>query len=1308
LIGVTGDRITVLATALLAVHVTAVQPHPSGPLVVRVPSLQQRVYLNVVVVPDEVVGRSCGTDVLLGVESLARLQLVLQPKAPDLDDTLAGPQRITGETAAAVGALLSVERPTVQETVSLPASFEEEQANEVVDSIEIPEFGRYKDADEAGTKAELAAHLDKIVLPEGVDGTAVRQVILANYAVFAPLSVPRRADALPLPVKHAIKLQPGAKPVISRRGRFNPQQCRALDKHLDELLADGKIEESQSEWAHAPLLCAKPGGGTRLVEDLRPVNAVTVPDAFPMPDADEAVESLCANDLRRGESDTAEWWFSKLDATSGFWQVELEESSRPLTAFATHRGLYQWKVMPMGLRNAPAVFNRLMQHVLRAELAEGCCRVFVDDVVVRGRGLAQLVTNLARVLGAFHRYDLRLSIKKLVPVTCEVEFLGRLVNGRTHTVQPLPERVKAIERIPVPTSVKQLQQFLGAAGWNRKFVPRYTDVARPLYVSLGTAQEAKFCWGLAQQQAFEKLKRLLASEPVLALPRTGTGTPPFVVVTDASKNGLGAVLLQESRTDKQLHPVGYWSRATRGAESRYAAIELEILAVAEACCNIWYHLLAGRVDTELWCDNAAVVAVMREHWGSAGKTPRNKRVARILIRLQATSLAVHHIDGKLNVIADLLSRSFADPAPNADRPVADNTENTVENKENAPPLLACLAALHVERDELTDDELDATRQALASKDADGVPWLADDWRRHQLGDADLAPLFRYLNGDRAAASTDLRLDAVKDSLVLSSAGVMHHVSPALAVGKRRILERHARDIRIASGVETSASLAEDCLTLDHPLLSRKEVRVVVPTALRTAIVDKYHAELGCGAHLSGRKTADLVVKRYWWPGILQEATNRADQCELCASRLGRPQRSVGPLVVPLPRAPMAVLHVDVLGPLPPAQGTQNTYLLVAVCRATHYPFALAVRNYTTDTLLAFLYARIFCQFGFPSVIVCDNGPPFSGAEFEEQLCKLGVRVRHSTPYWPRGNAPVERLNRTLADRIAVMARLAPDQWDRYVEPALLALRASPCRALQSLSPAEAMFGRSLRLRTELEVTENDYVDEIVPAQHAAALWTALAECEETRRSVEYAARRSGSSQPRQWQEGDYVYLFEGDAMRLAGTSEKPSKLAHEWVGPWVVTADIGGGSVRLALAEDLTKIRTVHGSLLKRCAQLPQHLQEADNQFEVLRVGGERRTGSERQYLVWWRNFNRRQASWEPAANIEKDCPDAVSEWRRAQSGSHTATTSSLSEPQAPTTTLTSAATRTDVPEGQGRPRRGSNTRQQPVDYRVLHSRGRL
>ena len=263
-------------------------------------------------------------------------------------------------------------------------------------------------------------------------------------------------------LEHAIDTG-DCKPVKQPTRRVTPYQREVMDQQLEELLAAGRIEPSQSPWSSPMVLARKHDGTYRMCIDYRKLNQLTKKDAIPLPRTNDVLEALGGAQ-----------WFSSLDLASGYWQIQVKEEDRPKTAFSTHQGQFQWRVMPFGLTNGPASFTRLMNLALSG-LTWTHCLVYLDDIIIWASTFEDHLGRLRLVFDRIRTAGLKLKPSKCHFLRKEVAFLGHVVSS--DGIKTDPEKVKAVKTWPVPQNIKELQSFLGLAGYYRKFIFGFSIIA---------------------------------------------------------------------------------------------------------------------------------------------------------------------------------------------------------------------------------------------------------------------------------------------------------------------------------------------------------------------------------------------------------------------------------------------------------------------------------------------------------------------------------------------------------------------------------------------------------------------------------------------------------------------------------------------------------------------------------------------------------------------------------------------------------------------------------------------------------------
>lgn len=316
----------------------------------------------------------------------------------------------------------------------------------------------------------------------------------------------------------------------ARPYRYSPQQKTEIEKKIKEMLKTRVITHSSSPFGSPILLVKKKDWAWRFCVDYRQLNSITIKDKHPLPVVDELLDELAGA-----------CWFTKLDLKSEYHQIKLACTDEFKTTFKTHQGLYELKVMPFGLTNAQATFQSIMNRMFEAYLRKFVL-VFMDDILIYSKTLEEHIIHIKQVLQILSDNQFYIKASKCEIAKPQLEYLGHLISG--NGVATEPSKISAVSAWPIPKIVKQLRGFLGLTGYYRRFIQHYGVISRPLTQLL--RKETRFLWTAKEQQVFESLKQVLIQAPVLALPDFNK---PFIVETDASDLGMGAVLMQEG------HPI---------------------------------------------------------------------------------------------------------------------------------------------------------------------------------------------------------------------------------------------------------------------------------------------------------------------------------------------------------------------------------------------------------------------------------------------------------------------------------------------------------------------------------------------------------------------------------------------------------------------------------------------------------------------------------------------------------------------------------------------------------------------------------
>ena len=744
--------------------------------------------------------------------------------------------------------------------------------------------------------------------------------------------------------------QPPRRAPIAMRG--------VVEEEIHKMLDNGVIRPSNSPWSSPVVLVRKKDGTVRFCVDYRLLNGRTRKDGYPLPNISETLDTLAGSS-----------WYNVLDMASGFWQCSMSQDDRPKTAFATHKGLFEFNVMPFGLANAPATFQRLVSLVLQGVHWKRCL-AYLDDLLVPGGSFPDTLDNLGLVLDRLQRANLRLRPDKCRLFQRSVKYLGHVVSG--DGVRCDPDKVSAVRDWPTPHCVSDVRSFLGLASYYRRFIPNFASVAAPLHKL--TEKGMKFTWDEECQTAFQQLKNFLTEAPVLSYP---TPTDPFILDTDASGVGIGAVLSQVQ--DGQERVICYDSKTLSKTQRAYCTTYRELLAVVKFV-KTFRHFLWGRKFT-VRTDHASL------RWLKNFKEPEGM-LARWLSVLGTYDFVLEHRPGVKHGNADGLSRTTSGkkckPCPRDDCPQC----------VTVCPNQGLLAV--VTRSQTAQNLRQADRDEAQNR-APPVPgtgqWLEpgnwvkgitkDDVRAGQTADEGISQMVQWLITEKPPYSDArpwgqevidmwLQWDRLK---VID--GVLYRV-----------------------GQETHAGC-------DAPL------QLVVPISMRPMIM-RYLHDNKTGGHLGINKTVASVKQRFYWGGYKDDIARWCARCEVCSRVKDGPCRGRAPLKQEISGSPMERVSIDILGELPQTVNG-NKVILVATCHFTKWTEAYALPDQTAQSVADALVSNIFCRFGAPRILHSDQGRDFESRLFQEMCCMLGIEktLLGNPRDWPTkyGN-PVEARGQT--------------------------------------------------------------------------------------------------------------------------------------------------------------------------------------------------------------------------------------------------------------------------------------------------------
>ena len=976
----------------------------------------------------------------------------------------------------------------------------------------------------------------------------VTQLILEYEDIFAGKNLPPgRTDT----VKHAINTGEQY-PVRVPKRRIPLEQQKIIKTEVDKMIDLGVVEPSESPWTSPVVLVKKKDGSLRFCVDYRQLNRATEKDSYPLPNIEDTFNAL-----------TGAQYFSSLDLASGYWQVELEEKAKAKTAFATREGLFQFTVMPFGLCNAPATFERLMERVLNGLLWDRCM-CYLDDIIVYGTTFQMALENLKTVFDRVRKHGLRLQPKKCDLFKKEVLYLGFFVNEQG--VRPDPKKIEAVKTWPEPCSLTDVRSFLGFCNYHRRFVQNYAAISEPLQWLTRTGN--RFHWGIDQQTAFDALKEAMLGAPMLPHPRMQEPVQ-FVLDTDASLHAMGGVLSQ--RIDGKEYVLSYASKTFSKPQRNYCATYRELLAALEMIRH-FRHYLWGR-HFELRTDHASL------RWLSNYKNC-DGMLARWLASLQEYDYKTVHRAGKLHTNADGLSRCHTCQNPQCIGRITDDVDgygasdvemfvrqtSSARSGDDCPPgpiktRQETAKIRQVRTTAVVDDsdnmsELDVTpreRHTLQKLDTqiDQQRWL------EFLTDADLA----------AAQVADPGLAKVRGWLLEGRKPTKAEIEPESA------------EVKALAGRWRLLSLQNDVVSRTIvPRPGKVILQKVLPQALRVDVLHQLH-DLRVTGHLGIQRTVERVKQRFYWPGLSLDVARWCASCEQCAGRKGKPRPRKQPMQTFDVGAPFERISIDILDTHKVTR-QQNRYVLVVTDYFTKWTDAFPLKRHTARIVAHVLVNRWFVYHGVPRQVLSDQGPEFEGRLFQRLAKLLEIRKIRTSPYRPQTDGQVERFNRTLLNMLSAFVTDTGLDWDQHIPYVMMAYRTS-VNSSTGCTPQVMVYGQEANLPidlvydtqlVDLPKCPQDYVEFLKSAIQGAHTFAREHLKKAAMRRKRYYDRNARKREP--FEENALVRYYYPPV-------RQQSKFGRPWIGPWRVVKQVSEEDYLIELVANPKKRRVVHHDVLK-------------------------------------------------------------------------------------------------------------------------------
>ncbi len=915
-------------------------------------------------------------------------------------------------------------------------------------------------------------------------------------------------------MEHKIEVEPGTVPVRSKPYRLSPLKEAAARENVALLIKNGLIRPSNSPWASPIVLVPKAGapGKLRMVIDYRKLNSKTKKDAYPIPRIDECL-ALCRNAK----------WITTIDVKDAYHHIPMEESSKQFTAFLTPGGLHEWQVLPLGLCNAPATFQRHVDTVMRPFIGKSVAAYF-DDVIVYSKGtLQEHIDQVVAVLARLKEAKLQAKPEKCHFAMKKAKILGHLV--QEGTIRPDPDKISGITHFPLPQNVSHLRSFLGLANYYRDFIRNYTKIVSPLYEL--TRKNTPFEWSHSRMVAFQAIKDALTSAPCLY---PADQNKPFILQTDASGEGLAAILVQPH--DDGEHPVAFKSRRLTKAEKNYSATEQECLAVVWGVDEFDHHL--SDCHFTVVTDHSALKWLPLNHFA-------NKRLMRWALRLQELDFEVVHRPGKNNANADALSRyPVSDAVPMEDEddqshrlpPPPPEYKPPAHHKQPMPPLPPL-------------QKRKTVQPAVAATALDASP-------SEENNTTNCIPL---VNDGRFKEIVTAYPDDPKIGILYEHLKTGCKVYPAtLSQADRRHLNQQTHHYHIDT---QSGAL------YFSPHSSRGRVFSTLPGYHRLVIPQKYQQSLielahdsPFGSHMGIGKTFRRLSAYYQWDHMFEDVSNYIQSCAICVEhKLRRKDPASNISRLPVASSPLDFMSVDTIQ-LTGGKSGDLQYVVVFIDHFTRYVVAVPTTNLTAETIATVFLDEVCYKIGCPRVLLSDNGTEYNNKLFRTLCLRAGIKKLWSPAYHPQSNGIAERVNGTIKTALYTLVRDQPHRWSTLLAPVIFGINTSIDS--HNFSPFWLMFGREGRAPGWVGPPADQdpaYLDEYVTrfyGDQTTAYNAVKAHQEEERKKLQ--ALNDTKVSVVTYSPGDRVLLQSADSLthKLPATDRTGTHFLPTYVGPYQV------------------------------------------------------------------------------------------------------------------------------------------------------------
>ena len=990
-----------------------------------------------------------------------------------------------------------------------------------------------------------------------------------------------------------IKLKPDHRPKWTPSRPIAYKLRGEMEGMIQGMLDSNVIEELQdrSYWNSPVMLVKKPNGsGFRFVADFRSVNAECLPDGYQLPNVNHVVDTIGGCN-----------WYSTFDLSKSFYQVEYDHASKPITAFAVNNKRYVFRRLVMGHLSSSSQFSRMIEKLVQTIPIDQLV-YFLDDLLLASHSIGSHLDKLELVLQKFRQSNLKLTPKKCQFLRPEVTFVGLTISKAGMRITD--DRSKAATNLRPPSSVKELERVMGFLAYNRKFVPNFAALAKPLYSLIDrkpSKTKAKFHWSKECDCNFEEIKRRIGQGITLSIPDVEDKNSSFEVKIDASLDGLGAQLSQEQEGTKRT--VAYFSKRVPQHKRTWGQTRLEFEAML-AAIEHWRVYLEGTHFTVVTdCKSLLDIGTLFSK-ASAHQVRQLQRLAKFRFEIE-------HISGTSNTVCDFLSRygqqpTFVDQQCQTELPA--DAQVLRCTRESTPEVIQAVPAVC---EEYPDPEQDDSVGTIFPPSFFDPAWHANDEPPHFKPKLIEDELPRDNAHTACICKVQSLLDHRKDAEVQVNAitRIDSDVNEVAAPQARdlNLLRQAQKDDPILQEVRKwiDAGSRPDSiqalrappdlvrlwkqfhlLTVRQGLLARKwikhhkrsnEVEVerklyLVPDAIRHEIMVLSHGTL-LTMHPGAEETLRQCQQHFYWPKMADEIKLFVDACIVCGKAKQPSAYLKAPLKHVITHDFNDVLVIDHVVPERDiATPRGNRYILTITDLFTGYLLALPAKTKTSEETIRLIHQNWCSIKGYPREIISDNDPGFTSTFYNAVLSAFNIKSTHGTPYKCSSTSKAERSNKKInkALRTTLNDKQIRD-WDIYLKWVCFALNSLKSRHT-GFSPNRLLYGKEINSPLSILVTDPDKPEDNSGNPQARKAY-------QLHRTIKELVRRARINGAADFMYADNLYnrglhgpYFKKDEWCFVLKNCPAHKFSMRWMGPFRIEKVVNDHLYYVDLGEKGTKL----------------------------------------------------------------------------------------------------------------------------------------